>query len=225
MIFQSELALVCCRCHFSHNGALLCCILHFVACSRIGISLSVFCLRGNCRRGWSVQCYVFPVVCIPSATLVVCQVTGPSYCCEWQCVLWVRFLYTRPWCSFILHVPPFGAANCQFAFCKLFSLFMHVRCCHQYEYLMSVRSGTKLARHWSLQKLDSLPVFVFLQDMLPLSVFFLKFPISFLSMEFNPYPTAFPYGNGMVLHFYQQQESSTTKTVHKVINKRLKAYV
>ena len=41
----------------------------------------------------------------------------------------------------------------------------------------------------------------------------------------NPYPTAFPYGKGMVLHFYQQQESSTTKTVHKVINKRLKAYV
>ena len=44
-------------------------------------------------------------------------------------------------------------------------------------------------------------------------------------MNLNPYPTAFPYGNGMVLHFYQQQESSTTKTVHKVINKRLKAYV
>ena len=41
----------------------------------------------------------------------------------------------------------------------------------------------------------------------------------------NPYPTAFPYGNGMVLHFYQQQESSTTKTVHNVINKGLKAYV
>ena len=41
----------------------------------------------------------------------------------------------------------------------------------------------------------------------------------------NPYPTAFPYGNGMVLHFSQQQESSTTKTVHKVINKRLKTYV
>ena len=41
----------------------------------------------------------------------------------------------------------------------------------------------------------------------------------------NPYPTAFPYGNGMVLHIYQQQESSTTKTVHKVINKRLKTYV
>ena len=42
---------------------------------------------------------------------------------------------------------------------------------------------------------------------------------------FNPYPTAFPYGNGMVLHFYQQQESSTTKTIHKVINKGLKTYV
>ena len=41
----------------------------------------------------------------------------------------------------------------------------------------------------------------------------------------NPYPTAFPYGNGMVLHFYQQKESSTTKTVHKVINKGLKTYV
>ena len=41
----------------------------------------------------------------------------------------------------------------------------------------------------------------------------------------NPYSTAFPYGNGMVLHFYQQQESSTTKTVHKVINKRLKICV
>ena len=45
------------------------------------------------------------------------------------------------------------------------------------------------------------------------------------SKHFNPYPTAFPYGNGMVLHFYQQQESSTTKTVHKVINKGLKTYV
>jgi hypothetical protein len=44
-------------------------------------------------------------------------------------------------------------------------------------------------------------------------------------LTINPYPTAFPYGNGMVLHFYQQQESSTTKTVHKVINKGLKAYV
>ena len=45
------------------------------------------------------------------------------------------------------------------------------------------------------------------------------------TMYINPYPTAFPYGNGMVLHFYQQQESSTTKTVHKVINKGLKTYV
>ena len=45
------------------------------------------------------------------------------------------------------------------------------------------------------------------------------------SVSLNPYPTAFPYGNGMVLHFYQQQESSTTKTVHKVINKGLKTYV
>ena len=41
----------------------------------------------------------------------------------------------------------------------------------------------------------------------------------------NPYPTAFPYGNGMVLHFYQQPESSMTKTVHKDINKGLKTYV
>ena len=47
---------------------------------------------------------------------------------------------------------------------------------------------------------------------------------NFLS-DINPYPTEFPYGNGMVLHFYQQQESSTTKTVHKVINKGLKTYV
>ena len=43
--------------------------------------------------------------------------------------------------------------------------------------------------------------------------------------DINPYPTAFPYGNGMVLYFYQQQESSTTKSVNKVINKRLKTYV
>ena len=51
------------------------------------------------------------------------------------------------------------------------------------------------------------------------------FCTDFTSWLLNPYPTAFPYGNGMVLHFYQQQESSTTKTVHKVINKRLKTYV
>ena len=48
-------------------------------------------------------------------------------------------------------------------------------------------------------------------------------PVSWLKII--PYPTAFPYGNGMVLHFYQQQESSMTKTVHKVIKKGLKAYV
>ena len=52
-----------------------------------------------------------------------------------------------------------------------------------------------------------------------------EFSLRTLAAKFNPYPTAFPYGNGMVLHFYQQQESSTTKTVHKVINKGLKAYV
>ena len=46
-----------------------------------------------------------------------------------------------------------------------------------------------------------------------------KFSASYI----NPYPTAFPYGNGTVLHFYQQQESSRTKTVHKVINKGLKS--
>ena len=57
-------------------------------------------------------------------------------------------------------------------------------------------------------------------------------PVVFASVLFsvtvrhiNLYPTAFPYGNGMVLHFYQQQESSTTKTVHKVINKGFKTYV
>ena len=53
----------------------------------------------------------------------------------------------------------------------------------------------------------------------------LKEEADLAGLHINPYPTAFPYGNGMVLHFYQQQESSTTKTVHKVINKGLKAYV
>ena len=53
------------------------------------------------------------------------------------------------------------------------------------------------------------------------SNFFKKKSIFSLS-SINPYPTAFPYGNGMVLHFYQQQESSTTKTVHRVINRDLK---
>ena len=69
------------------------------------------------------------------------------------------------------------------------------------------------------------------------SVLYLSYPYSMVraaemtvcwvttSFRVNPYPTAFPYGNGMVLHFYQQEESSTTKTVHKVINKGLKTYV
>ena len=48
---------------------------------------------------------------------------------------------------------------------------------------------------------------------------------TYINVVFNPYPTAFPYGNSMVLHFYQQQESSTTKIVHKVINRGLKTYV
>ena len=55
------------------------------------------------------------------------------------------------------------------------------------------------------------------------SMLYVRHPTAFNII--NPYPTAFPYGNGMVLHFYQQQESSTTKTVHKVINKGLKTYV
>ena len=57
------------------------------------------------------------------------------------------------------------------------------------------------------------------------SVFFYPVSLAFQCSYINPYLTAFPYGNGMVLHFYQQQESSMTKTVHKVINKGLKAYV
>ena len=61
------------------------------------------------------------------------------------------------------------------------------------------------AHHWSLERNKSGP--------------------HQIATVFNPYPTAFPYGNGMVLHFYQQQESSTTKTVHKVINKGLKTYI
>ena len=70
-------------------------------------------------------------------------------------------------------------------------------------------------------------IMIFLQKFFYLQWFFTN-PTHFLinnSGLVNPYPTAFPYGNGMVLHFYQQQESSTTKTVHKVINKRLKTYV
>ena len=49
-----------------------------------------------------------------------------------------------------------------------------------------------------------------------ISWYFLWHAIGYMwvhSKWINPYPTAFPYGNGMVLHFYQQEESSTTKTV------------
>ena len=49
--------------------------------------------------------------------------------------------------------------------------------------------------------------------------------VEHLGARINPYPKVFPYRNGMVLHFYQQQDSSTTKTVHKGINKGLKTYV
>ena len=64
---------------------------------------------------------------------------------------------------------------------------------------------------------------MFLYIKCPVSSFLDAYPVHPIFL--NPYPTAFPYGNGMVLHFYQQQESSTTKTVHKVINKGLKTYV
>ena len=60
-------------------------------------------------------------------------------------------------------------------------------------------------------------------DLCGITTEFAVFAASFICIK--PYPTTFPYGNGMVLHFYQQQESSTTKTVHKVINKGLKTYV
>jgi len=58
-----------------------------------------------------------------------------------------------------------------------------------------------------------------------IATYFSRVALARLSLNFNPYPTAFPHGNGMVLQFYQQQESSTTKNVHKVINKGLKTYV
>ena len=46
-----------------------------------------------------------------------------------------------------------------------------------------------------------------------------------LLVKYTELEGVYPLSNGMVLHFYQQQESSTTKTVHKVINKGLKTYV
>ena len=64
-----------------------------------------------------------------------------------------------------------------------------------------------------------------LHELLGLSYRYITTLFTFIFSYINPYPTAFPYGNGMVLHFYQEQESSTTKTVHKVINKGLKTYV
>ena len=63
------------------------------------------------------------------------------------------------------------------------------------------------------------------QDYVIIMSFLLEVDLSPQVLFNSPYPTAFPYGNGIVLHFYQQQESSTTKTVHRVINKGLKAYV
>ena len=76
--------------------------------------------------------------------------------------------------------------------------------------------GTKLPPRKTLEKL---------RTTLGQKVILCSPSISVSFGSINPYPTAFPYGNGMVLHFYQQQESSTTKTVHKVINKGLKTYV
>ena len=33
--------------------------------------------------------------------------------------------------------------------------------------------------------------------------------IHYVTSFINPYPTAFPYGNGMVLHFYQHNQNCT----------------
>jgi hypothetical protein len=71
-------------------------------------------------------------------------------------------------------------------------------------------SSKFMGKYWDLTDLFTVRIITKLREILP---------------EIKPYPTAFPYGNVMVLHFYKQQESSTTKTVHKVINKGLKAYV
>ena len=38
----------------------------------------------------------------------------------------------------------------------------------------------------------------------------------------NPYPTAFPYGNGMVLHFYQQKRAARPKLYTKSLTRDLK---
>ena len=43
-----------------------------------------------------------------------------------------------------------------------------------------------------------------------------------VELRVNPYRTAFPYGNGMVLHFYQQQESTRPKLYTKSLRRDLK---
>ena len=73
-----------------------------------------------------------------------------------------------------------------------------------------------------------------MKSLFNIGVTFLKLPTyskkiqkrAFLLKQIN-YPLSYsvPVRERMVLHFYQQQESSTTKTVHKVINRGLKAYV
>jgi hypothetical protein len=92
-------------------------------------------------------------------------------------------------------------------------------------------TGTQLSVRILPPPPDSNPLTHFLDSMFDLFEYALRNYNEFdmvgvrINNEVNPYPTAFPYGNGIVLHFYQQQESSTTKTVHKVINKGLKTYV
>ena len=82
------------------------------------------------------------------------------------------------------------------------------------------RANSFLTDPWLVTKIPSI-----LQNQWFITVFKPPPQIIPITSKINPYPTAFPYGNGMVLHFYQQQESSTTKTVHKVINRGLKTYV
>ena len=38
----------------------------------------------------------------------------------------------------------------------------------------------------------------------------------------NPYPTAFPYGNGMVLHFYSNKRAARPKLYTKSLTRDLK---
>ena len=87
---------------------------------------------------------------------------------------------------------------------------------------------TCLLTTYNLEYIVTFPTRVVTQSVSAIDNIFLdrsKYDKFITEPSYNPYPTAFPYGNGMLLHFYQQQESSTTKTVHKVINKGLKAYV